>query len=271
MANIMINTLTSNYILLNYDLNNKDNFIMTYYPKNDGVVNLTYHDFVNTFLSDNCGYIINNISVLEDNESEYLTIRINYKYLENGNGVHIFADAHNDIYIAKELYNNSYLKEIIEKRKNDLDLISSDINFKNAITKERIQDVNDRIWPEVIKIIDNFFDNEQVINFDNYRITQAEFRNYVNNNKTYIIKYILEYSEYLKMTFKSSAIFAGIGALGILAFTQGDNNDVFLGISAFMIATSLLTVAGELIYSYRKLNYLCKSKDKELKFRQREK
>ena len=268
MARIAINALTNNCLILNFSLENQDNFLMCNYPKSDGVVNLSYAEFINTYLRDNNGYMVNKISVTDEND-EYYAIKINYKYLENKNGVHIFTDAYNELFINKELYNGSYFQKLIEEESKILDSIKDEISLINNEINHKISDINERVWPEVLKIIDNFYNDDVPINFQFYNINQEEFREYIKNNKSYIIRYILDNNEYLKMLFKSSLILSGISLFGMMA-SGLDESDATFTISAFMLASSMIVYLSAVGYNGKKLYDLCNSKEKIIRYRKRE-
>lgn len=241
MAKMYIKDISSNGLCIEYNALDLDYFIQCYFKKNkNNILNFSISDFINIFLRDNNNYHVNNIK-LKDYDDDNYNILINYKYIENKNGTHIFADASNELIVDREMFDNSQFRDIIYDEMHKLNKIKDLINKYNAVRYYEIHDLNNRILPEVLLIIDDCYNKNIQINFNNYNISQQEFIEYINNNKLYIAQFILQNCNKYNIIMKSSLISAYISFIGALSTVINNTDSQVLGKASIMIlATTII-------------------------------
>ena len=245
MANFKIESITDREVKVSFHPLEREVFPLKKGKESSSFLVCSYLDFYKLFLSDNKNYHIYQID--EDILGDDTIITLHYKYVENKNGNHLFADTAKTISVKTAIFESSKLKQLVLEEKESLILNKDLIDYQNTILSEEIVTLNNRIQPGVLNIIDDFFSGKDTIDFNDYHITKEEFIKYIRRNPFYIRKYILSYEDKLSDILRCSLSVGSIFSLTIIIglITNNINLATYLSsmLALFGIATSIYTYA----------------------------
>ena len=246
MAKFIINSVGKNRLVLSYASVDPDNFytkLLDRLKKNeDESVTISYSAFTEVFLSNKNNYNIYKITREKDGDNYIITMH--YNYIENKNGVHIFAPSENTFIVKQSVLDETGLNNIINFEKESLEVIEQSVLNKMNEEKVKIYDIEHRIRPNVEEILSDFFDIGLSIDFNRYDISKQEFIEYIKNNPLYIRKYIMEYSYHISTALKTSAVCSILFSIEIIV-TLVTNNVTLLSYISYVLFT--LSVTGGVV------------------------
>ena len=142
-----------------------------------------------------------------------------------------------------------------------LNRVKDVINKYNVKRYYEIYDLNNRILPEVLLIIDDCYNKNIQIDFNNYSITRKEFIEYINNNKLYIAQFILQNSNKYNIIVKSSLISTYLSFMGVLSTAlDNSNSQIFGKASIVILAATIITDLYAFIDANKKFNNITKKR-----------
>ena len=246
MAKFIINSVGKNRLVLSYASVDPDNFytkLLDRLKKNeDESVTISYSAFTEVFLSNKNNYNIYKITREKDGDNYIITMH--YNYIENKNGVHIFAPSVNTFIVKQSVLDETGLNNIINFEKESLEVIEQSVLNKMNEEKVKIYDIEHRIRPNVEEILSDFFDIGLSIDFNRYDISKQEFIEYIKNNPLYIRKYIMEYSYHISTALKTSAVCSALFSIEIIV-TLVTKNVTLLSYISYVLFT--LSVTGGVV------------------------
>ena len=243
MTNFKIESISDREVKVSCDPIEKDIFPLKKSKETSSFFVFSYLDFYKTFLSDNKNYHIYEIE--DETLGDDTIIKLHYKYIENRNGNHLFLDVLKTVLVKTTIFEDSLLKQLVEEEKQNLLLNRSLIDYQNKIVSTDINDINNRIQPGVLNIIDDFFTGKDRIEFSDYNITKDEFIRYIRHNPFYIRKYILSYEDKLSTLLRCSLSISSIFSLTVLMglITHDVNLATYLSstLTVFGLSASIYT------------------------------